>query len=87
MHLSLRLPHIWYRARLIVESGAEAPRDLVGVTLPGLPMLIAGSNGRVAWGYTNSYGDFSDIVVVDIDPQDPGALPDRRRLRAVRESR
>ena len=71
MHLSLRLPHIWYRARLIVESGAEAPRDLVGVTLPGLPMLIAGSNGRVAWGYTNSYGDFSDIVVVDIDPQDP----------------
>ena len=71
MHLSLRLPHIWYRARLIVESGAEAPRDLVGVTLPGLPMLIAGSNGRIAWGYTNSYGDFSDIVVVDTDPQDP----------------
>ncbi len=71
MHLSLRLPHIWYRARLIVESGAEAPRDLVGVTLPGLPMLIAGSNGRIAWGYTNSYGDWSDIVVVDLDPQDP----------------
>jgi penicillin amidase len=71
MHLSLRLPHIWYRARLVVESGSEAPRDLVGVTLPGLPMLIAGSNGHVAWGYTNSYGDWSDIVVVDPDPQDP----------------
>ncbi len=70
MHLSLRLPHIWYRARLIVDAGAEAPRDLVGVTLPGLPMLIAGSNGRIAWGYTNSYGDFSDIVVVEPDPQD-----------------
>jgi penicillin G amidase len=69
MHLTLRLPHIWYRVRLIVESGAEA-RDLVGVTLPGLPMLIAGSNGRIAWGYTNSYGDFSDIVVVEPDPQD-----------------
>lgn len=71
MHLSLRLPHIWYRARLIVESGSEAPRDLVGVTLPGLPMLIAGSNGHIAWGYTNSYGDWSDIVVVEPDPQDP----------------
>jgi penicillin G amidase len=69
MHLTLRLPHIWYRVRLIVESGAEA-RDLVGVTLPGLPMLIAGSNGRIAWGYTNSYGDFSDLVVVEPDPQD-----------------
>ena len=72
MHLSLRLPHIWYRARLIVESGAEHARDLVGVTLPGLPMLIAGSNGRVAWGFTNSYGDWSDVVVVELDPQDPG---------------
>ncbi len=72
MHLSLRLPHIWYRARLIVESGAEPARDLVGVTLPGLPMLIAGSNGRIAWGFTNSYGDWSDVVVVELDPQDPG---------------
>jgi penicillin amidase len=69
MHLTLRLPHIWYRARLIVESGADA-RDLVGVTLPGLPMLVAGSNGHIAWGYTNSYGDFSDIVTVEPDPQD-----------------
>jgi penicillin amidase len=72
MHLGLRLPHIWYRARLIVESGAEPARDLVGVTLPGLPMLVAGSNGRIAWGYTNSYGDWSDVVVVELDPQDPG---------------
>ncbi len=87
MHLSLRLPHIWYRARLIVESGAESPRDLVGVTLPGMPMLIAGSNGRIAWGYTNSYGDWSDVVVVEPDPQDPGRYLDGRRLRAVRESR
>ena len=71
MHLSLRLPHVWYRARLIVEGGSEAPRDLVGVTLPGLPMLIAGSNGHIAWGYTNSYGDWSDLVVVEPDPQDP----------------
>ncbi|HET9449221.1 MAG TPA: penicillin acylase family protein, partial [Steroidobacteraceae bacterium] len=51
---------------------AEPARDLVGVTLPGLPMLIAGSNGRVAWGFTNSYGDWSDVVVVELDPQDPG---------------
>ena len=71
MHLTLRLPHIWYRARLLVESGAEPPRDLVGVTLPGLPMLVAGSNGHVAWGYTNSYGDFSDIVIVEPDPENP----------------
>jgi penicillin amidase len=25
---------------------------------------VAGSNGKVAWGYTNSYGDWSDAVVL-----------------------
>jgi penicillin amidase len=69
MHLGLRLPHVWYRARLIVESTDEARRDLVGVTLPGLPVLISGSNGHVAWGYTNSYGDWTDLVIVEVDPQ------------------
>jgi penicillin amidase len=39
--------------------------DATGVTLPGTPFLVAGSNGRVAWGYTNSYIDTSDAVVVD----------------------
>jgi penicillin amidase len=71
MHLTLRLPHIWYRARLLVTSATEASRDLVGVTLPGLPMLVAGSNGHIAWGYTNSYGDFSDVVTVEPDPENP----------------
>jgi len=72
MHLGLRLPNIWYRARLIVSAqGAEA-RDLIGFTLPGLPMLIAGSNRHVAWGYTNSYGDWTDLVIVETDPATPG---------------
>jgi penicillin amidase len=69
MHLGLRVPHVWYRARLVVRSNRDA-RDLIGVTLPGLPLLIAGSNGRVAWGYTNSYGDWTDLVVVEPDPDD-----------------
>ncbi len=69
------------------SPATEAPRDLVGVTLPGLPMLIAGSNGRIAWGYTNSYGDLSDVVVVETDPQDPERYLTDARLRAVRESR
>jgi penicillin amidase len=34
------------------------------VTLPGTPFVIGGSNGRVAWGNTNSYGDWSDAVVL-----------------------
>lgn len=72
MHLGLRLPHVWYRARLIVDGGAETPRDLIGVTLPGLPIMVVGSNKHVAWGFTNSYGDWTDLVIVEVDPANPG---------------
>jgi penicillin amidase len=72
MHLHLRLPNAWYQARLIVDRSHEDELDLAGVTLPGLPFLVAGSNGHVAWGYTNSYGDWTDLVVVEVDPQDSG---------------
>jgi len=48
MHLSLRIPNIWYMARTSwKESGEE--RSVVGLTLPGTPALIVGSNGYVAW--------------------------------------
>ena len=62
MHLGHRNPNIWYRARLIV-NGPEAV-EVAGVTLPGGPFVVSGSNTRVAWGYTNSYGDWVDAVVL-----------------------
>lgn len=68
MHLGLQLPNIWYRARMIVKTDApDAARDLVGVTLPGSPFLVAGSNGRIAWGFTNAHGDFNDLVLIETD--------------------
>jgi penicillin amidase len=61
MHLSLRVPPVWYRARLrVVAAGADA-LDLNGVTLPGAPLLVAGSNGQIAWSFTNSYGHWLDL--------------------------
>lgn len=70
MHLSLRVPNIWFRARLrYADSTApNGQRDVVGVTLPGTPALVVGSNGQVAWGFTNSYGDWLDWVRVLRDP-------------------
>ena len=65
MHLGLGVPPTWYRARLIV-AGAE-PVELNGITLPGAPVLLAGSNGSIAWGFTNSYGDWSDVSTVSCD--------------------
>jgi penicillin amidase len=65
MHLGQRVPPVWYHARLRVDAGAsEAALDLNGVTLPGAPLLVAGSNGHIAWGYTNSYGDWLSVTRV-----------------------
>ena len=67
MHLQLAAPNIWYRMRWVVdpENGSEQPLDITGVTLPGAPVVVAGSNGNVAWGFTYSYGDWSDLVILD----------------------
>ena len=68
MHLGHSAPNIWYQARLRV-TGPEGV-DVAGVTLPGSPFVISGSNTQVAWGYTNSYGDWTDAVLLR-----PGEAP------------
>ena len=71
MHLGLSMPGIWYRAEMRVERGGSDDQLLVGVTLPGAPFLVAGSNGHIAWGFTNVQGDFGDAVLIEVDPDDP----------------
>ena len=75
MHLGIRVPNTWYRAALEwpdPERPAE-PNRLIGVTLPGVPAVVAGSNTHIAWGFTNTYADWSDIVLLDVDPARPNA--------------
>jgi penicillin amidase len=67
MHLNLRVPNIWFHARLQYAAAGGEPVDLIGVTLPGVPVLVAGSNRHVAWAFTNSYGDWTDWVRVTLD--------------------
>jgi len=88
MHLGLRVPNVWYRARFEWRDGA-GPRQIVGVTLPGTPAVVVGSNGRIAWGFTNSYGDFSDRILLELDPADPNRYrtPDGYREFGLRRER
>jgi penicillin amidase len=65
-HLRLSVPNIWYRMSLRWPG-----HDETGLTLPGTPSLVAGSTGKIAWGFTNSNAGTSDIIVVD-----PGAYPE-----------
>jgi penicillin amidase len=64
MHLGIRVPNTWFRASF------EYPHEdkkikVTGATLPGTPNMVIGSNSNIAWGFTNSYGDFSDVVVLN----------------------
>lgn len=72
MHLALAMPNTWFRMRVLVEdSGRPGSRvDVSGVTLAGTPVVVAGSNGHVAWGLSNTYGDWVDLVVLEVDAED-----------------
>lgn len=72
MHLGIRVPNTWYRALLEWMDPDGTRRSLVGVTLPGMPALVVGSNTHIAWGFTNTYADWSDIVLLETDPSRPG---------------
>ncbi|HKB55948.1 MAG TPA: penicillin acylase family protein [Lacunisphaera sp.] len=66
MHLDLGVPNIWYRA-VFQWTDETGPHRVVGVSLPGWPSMVVGSNGRVAWGFTDAYVDTTDLVYVETD--------------------
>jgi penicillin G amidase len=66
MHLALRQPGVWYLMAL------HAPGlDVAGMSLPGVPNIIAGHNQAVAWGFTNVMLDDVDFFIERPDPRDP----------------
>ncbi|NOU23707.1 MAG: penicillin acylase family protein [Methyloglobulus sp.] len=66
MHLGISVPNLWYRCEMNYGSVHVA-----GVTLPGTPVFVAGSNGHIAWGSTNLTGDFLDLVSLEVNPENP----------------
>jgi len=90
MHLGIGVPNIWYRASMVFPDPADPlhPLRVGGVTLPGLPTLVVGSTGFVAWGFTNTGGDWSDLVRIEPDARDPSQYltPDGpKRFEVVEE--
>ena len=70
MHLGLSVPNIWYRASL-AWTDDRGPHQVSGITLPGTASVVVGSNGHVAWGFTNTTADWSDRVLIETVPGDP----------------
>ncbi|MEJ2327470.1 MAG: penicillin acylase family protein, partial [Chromatiaceae bacterium] len=67
VHLGMQLPATWYLMHL------QSPGfDVIGATLPGLPLVVIGRNRDIAWGVTNLAADVEDLYL--IDTQDGGYL-------------
>jgi penicillin amidase len=85
-HLGYRAPGTWYLAHL------KAPGlEMIGAGLPGVPGIVLGHNGEVAWGMTNTGPDTQDLFIEKIDPDDPnryltpeGAEPFESRTEVIK---
>lgn len=81
-HLGFSAPNLWYLARM------EAPGFLrVGATVPGVPFLLLGHNGRIAWSFTNAPSDTQDLFIERVAPNSPDKYltPEGARRFTVRK--
>lgn len=81
-HLGFSLPAIWYLARIETPGGV-----LAGATAPGVPFLILGHNGRIAWTFTTTGADTQDVFVETVLPDGQYQTPDGPQPFIRREER
>ncbi len=67
-HLELNIPIIWYLARITTPQ-----LTVTGATAPGVPAVVLGQNGHIAWGFTTTESDTQDLFIETLDPKQPGA--------------
>ncbi|MEZ4763257.1 MAG: penicillin acylase family protein [Calditrichia bacterium] len=66
-HLEVRrVPGFWYLAGLHSAQGT----DVLGVTVPGIPGVVMGHNGKIAFAFTVASVDVIDYYRFTRDPQD-----------------
>ena len=70
-HLGLTAPAVWYFAHLHIPG-----RNLIGATLPGIPIVTLGRNDRIAWGFTNTGPDVQDLYLERLDAGGGYATPE-----------
>lgn len=58
MHLRHSIPDVWHE-----EDLAAGAFHAAGVALPGMPLIVAGHNAHIAWGFTTLNGDVQDVYV------------------------
>ena len=85
-HLGFSMPGIWYLARIQTPEGV-----LAGATAPGVPFLILGHNGRIAWTFTTTGADTQDVFIETptedggyVTPDGPAKFEERQETIRIR---
>ena len=81
-HLAFGFPGIWYLARIETPDGV-----LAGATAPGVPFLVLGHNGHIAWTFTTTGADVQDVFIETPVGDGEYQTPDGPRPFTVREER
>lgn len=78
-HLRPSLPGPWYQIGLhCTEVDADCPFDVTGFTYAGIPGVVNGHNGDIAWAATPSPVDVADLYLEAVEE---GRYQRGRRLR------
>ncbi|HEY0444539.1 MAG TPA: penicillin acylase family protein, partial [Candidatus Limnocylindrales bacterium] len=68
-HLGIGMPSVWYINGLHCRKVSKScPYDVVGVSFPGVPLVVLGHNARIGWGATNVDPDVQDLFIERPDP-------------------
>ncbi|MCB9793964.1 MAG: penicillin acylase family protein [Alphaproteobacteria bacterium] len=59
-HLHRVVPSPWYA---LEAKGGDV--HVAGLSVPGLPFVVAGHNEQLAWGVTNASADYVDFAIVE----------------------
>ncbi|MCZ6672158.1 MAG: penicillin acylase family protein, partial [Verrucomicrobia bacterium] len=65
-HLNLGVPNSWYKLSYsYIHDETKTPINAHGFSIPGLPGIVIGTNGHIAWGITNSSLDIDDLIILE----------------------
>lgn len=81
-HLAYGFPGIWYLARIETPDGV-----LAGATAPGVPAVVIGHNGHIAWTFTTTGADVQDVFIETPVGEDKYQTPDGPRAYVIHEER
>ena len=78
-HLGYSTPGLWYLARIDTPDNT-----LAGATAPGVPLVVLGRNGHIAWTFTTTGADTEDVFIETVLPDGRYATPDGPTAFATR---